>query len=165
MSHVERDYMNFPKKRIIAICILLLISLGSCSNLPEENQNWVIITKNQSEKTGMASWLVNRDSFWTPSAEDILQLEESLTEYLSQNSIYFIQQPPVWERLDEYHRQYVGLERGGKKIIYGNFFCDSMGLDWRETFIVVIDGGECYFQIEYDVEDMIFIMLMVNGVS
>jgi hypothetical protein len=166
MSQVERDYyMNLLKKMIIAISILNLISLGSCNNLPEENQNWVIVTKKQSEETGMASWLVNRDGFWTPSAEDILKLEERLAAYLSQNSIYFFQQPPVWERLDEYYRQYIGLTRGGKKIIYGNFFCDPMGLDWQETFVAVEDGGDCYFQVEYDVEGRFFIKLMVNGVS
>ncbi len=157
--------MNLSRKRIVAISILLLISLGSCNNLPEKNQDWVIVTKKQSEETGMASWLVNREGFWTPSAEDILKLEEGLAAYLSQNSSYFFLQPPVWESLEDYQRQYIGLERGGIQIIYGNFFCDSLGLDWQETFVVVEDGGDCYFQVEYNVESGFFIKLIVNGVS
>ncbi len=166
MGQVEREnYMNLPKKMIIVLGIFLSIALGSCNNLTEENQDWVIVTKKQSEETGMASWLVNRDGFWTPSPDDILKLEETLVAYLSKKSSYFYQQPPVWERLDEYQRQYVGLERDGKQIIYGNFFCDSMSLDWQKTFVVVIDGGDCYFQVEYDVEGGLFIMLAVNGVS
>jgi len=157
--------MNWLIKMIIAINILLMISLGSCNNLPEGNQNWMIVTKKQADETGMASWLVRSDGFWIPSADEIIKLEEDLTGYLSQNSSYFFSQPPAWERLDEYQRQYVGLERESKQIIYGNFFCDNLGLDWQETFVVVDDGGDCYFQVEYDMESGLFIMLMVNGVS
>ena len=69
----------------------------------------------------------------------------------------------MWERLDEYQRQYIGLERGGKEIIYGNFFCDNGGVDWRQKFLFMIDGGECYFQVEYDVESGLFIKLRING--
>ena len=157
--------MNLTYKVVLFVSLFLLITLGSCNNPPNESQNWLVVTKKQAEKTGMASWLVQSEGFWTPSDDDIHKLEENLVGYLSQNSSYFISQPPAWERLDEYQRQYVGLEREGRQIIYGNFFCDTMGMDWHETFVVVDDGGDCYFQIEFDVEDEMFIMLIVNGVS
>ena len=165
--------------------ISLLISLVSCSILPDEkmsfdipstatpnslesptveaNQSWVIVTKEQAEE--IASWLGGSGGFWTPSADDIFKLEEGLAEYLSQNSSYFYRQPPVWEQFDEYQRQYIGLERGGRQIIYGNFFCNNLGMDWRKKLVIVDDGGDCYFQVEYNVEDGAFIMLIVNGVS
>jgi hypothetical protein len=38
-----------------------------------------------------------------------------------------------------------------------------MGMDWRQNVISVEDGGECYFQVEYDLESGTFIWLMVNG--
>jgi len=161
--------MNLRNKLNLAMGILLLIFLVSCSTLPlesptvEVNQNWVIVTKEQAEE--IASWLGGSGGFWTPSADDIFKLEERLAEYLSQNSSYFFSQPPTWERLDEYQRQYIGLERGGRQIIYGNFFCNNLGMDWRKTLVIVDDGGDCYFQVEYDVEDGALIMLLVNGVS
>jgi hypothetical protein len=71
----------------------------------------------------------------------------------------------VWERLDEYQRQYIGLERNGKQIIYGNYFCDNMGKNWRSEIVFVLDGGDCYFQVEYDVESGTFTKLLVNGES
>ena len=166
----------------LAIGILILINLVTCDALPgdkppvnipltataesptaEANQNWMIVTKEQAEE--IASWLGGSGGFWTPSADDIFKLEEGLAEYLSQNSSYFYRQPPVWERLDEYQRQYIGLERGGRQIIYGNFFCNNLGMDWRKKLVIVDDGGDCYFQVEYDVEDGAFIKLLVNGVS
>ena len=142
---VWRD-MNLRNKLKLAIGILLLINLVSCNALPDKkssvdtpstatatspesptaevNQNWVIVTRKQAEE--IASWLGGSGGFWTPSADDIFKLEEGLAEYLSQNSSYFYRQPPVWERIDEYQRQYIGLERGGRQIIYGNFFCNNL---------------------------------------
>ena len=166
----------------VTIGILLLINLAACDalsndeppvNIPSTataespkvvaNQDWVIVTKEQAEE--IASWLGGSGGFWTPSADDIFKLEEGLVEYLSQNSSYFYRQPPAWEQLDEYQRQYIGLERGGRQIIYGSFFCNNLGMDWRQKLVIVEDGGDCYFQVEYNVEDGAFIMLMVNGVS
>jgi hypothetical protein len=169
-------------KHRLFISILFLLNMIACSVLSGENpsvdspptkpsqsppvtddQNWVIFTEEQAEEMELASWLVDSDGFWTPSVDDILNLEEKIVEYLSQNSSYFYRQPPVWERLHEYQRQYIGLERGGRKIIYGNYFCNSGGVDWQQKLVIVIDGGECFFQIEYDVESELFIKLLVNG--
>jgi len=155
----------------LAISMFLLMNLVACDSLLDdkppalpENQNWVIITNEHAEKMGIAAWLVESEGFWTPSADDVLNLEGKIAEYLSQNSVVFSDQPPVWERLDEYRRQYIGLERGGRQIIYGNYFCSNED-NWRQEFIMVIDGGECYFQVEYDVESGLFIRLLVNGES
>ena len=119
----------------LAMGVLLLISLLSCSNLPEANQNWVIITRKQPERILIDSRLKESDGFWTPSANDIYKLEEGIAEYLNQNSRNFTSQPPAWERLDEYQRQYIGLERGGKQIIYGNYFCEEDD-NWRKEFVL-----------------------------
>ena len=125
--------------------------------------NWVIFSRERAEALGITSWLVKSDGFWTPAADDVMILENKLAAYLSQNSTLFYHQPPVWERLEAYQRQYFGLERGGTRIIYGNYFCDNGGKDWRLGLVFVMDGGECYFQVEYDVENGAFISLMVNG--
>jgi len=166
----------------LTIGILLLINLAACDALSGDkppvdtpltataenptvvaNQNWMIVTKERAAEMGIASWLVESDGFWMPSGDDIIKLEEKIGEYLSQNSGQFYRQPPVWERLDEYQRQYIGLERGDRQIIYGNYFCDSGRVDWLQELVIVEDGGDCFFQVEYDVESEMFIKLLVNG--
>ena len=129
--------------------------------------NWVIFSAKQAGKIQeeIASWLFDSESYWTPSADEISEIEDEIAGYLDQNSKEFYWEPPVWERLDEYQRQYIGLMRGGKRIIYGNYFCDSGKQNWRQDFVFAIDGGECYFQVEYDVESGLFIKLRVNGES
>ena len=184
MHNIKEKTQNTFK---LVIGFLLAMSLVACSSLPGEkppvdvpstgtpenlenptttaNKNWVVITKERAEEMRVTAWLVGSDGLWTPSADDILKLEEKIAEYLSQNSNSFYSQPPVWERLDEYQRQYIGFERGGRQIIYGNFFCNNLGMDWRKKLVIVEDGGDCFFQVEYDVESEMFIKLLVNGVS
>jgi len=129
------------------------------------DQNWAIITENQAEEMGLGAWLAKSDGFWTPSEDDILILEEKIGEFLSQNSSLFNYGEPVWERIGKYQRQYIGLQRDGSEIIYGNYFCDNHGKNWRLEWVSVLDGGNCYFQVEYDVQQGDFILLMVNGES
>jgi hypothetical protein len=169
----------------LAACLLALVFLISCNAFPLENpsaatpnpsmqknleiqkamadQNWVIFPAKNAAKIEIVSWLFESDGYWTPSVDDILKVEENIAEYLSQNPNKFYWQPPVWQRLDEYQRQYIGLERGGKQIIYGNFFCKGGNNNWRYEFVFAIDGGDCYFQVEYDLERGLFIKLLVNG--
>jgi hypothetical protein len=127
------------------------------------SRNWVIIEKRRAEELGVASWLSQSEGFWTPSTDDILELEMKIGEYLHENSGQFHRQPSIWERLDEYRRQYVGYEIGGKRIIHGNFFCSYEDVDWQRQFVMALDGGECYFQVDYDVESESFIRLRVHG--
>lgn len=132
---------------------------------PEENQNWVILPGVSAEEVEMATWLFGSDDFWTPSEDDISAIEEKITDYLKENAEQFYWQPPVWQQLEAYQRQYIGLVRDGRQIILGNYFCDSGSKNWRRDLVFAIDGGECYFQVEYDVEVGIFIMLQINGES
>ena len=101
--------------------------------------------------------------YWTPSENDVLTLHNELGSYLQKNSDRFEgQKTPIEERLDEYNRQHIGIILEGKKIIYANYFCDSVQ-DWRKDFVFVMDGGDCFFQFKYDVDTAEFFDLLVNG--
>jgi len=148
-------------------------SLLSISATPESSkspallagQNWVVFDQEYAEEMGVGSWLLESDGFWTPALDDISKVEAEIAGYLSRNSHLFYHQPPVWQRLDEYQRQYIGFGRKGGRFIYGNFFCDSGSANWREDLVSVEDGGECFFQVEYDPEGGLFTKIMVNGES
>lgn len=171
----------------IPIGLLLLLAMMSCNGIPDQNrigsdpdtpskdnstnpvdagdEKWVILRKVPAGNEEIASLLFESDGFWTPSVDDIQLIEGKIVDYLTQNANKFFWQPPVWERLDEYNRQYIGLERGAKKIIFGNFFCESGKQDWKKDLIFAIDGGECYFQVEFDLESGLFSSLRINGES
>lgn len=103
---------------------------------------------------------------WTPQPEQIAALEAALVPFLQNADDPWLKpDPPIWERLPDYERQYAGLVEEGQRIIYGNFFCDGEIFEWQQEWIVVDDGGDCYFQIKYDVERDRLFDLSVNGAA
>lgn len=107
----------------------------------------------------------NFEGYWMPSGQDVLALEEQLGPYLQAHADQFFGHPTVWEQLHEYHRQYAGLTVDGAPLIYANFFCGEGQMDWLTEWVIVLDGGDCYFQVLYNVKNDTFIRLQVNGES
>ena len=57
----------------------------------------------------------------------------------------------------------MGIVRNGRQVIFANFFCDTFGVDWRRQPLMVDDGGDCFFVVEYDPATGAFSHLMING--
>lgn len=52
----------------------------------------------------------------------------------------------------------------GERVIYAAFFCRALD-DWQTEVIDILDGGDCYFQVGYNVDTGEFIYFSVNGES
>ena len=103
---------------------------------------------------------------WTPQPEQIAALEAALIPFLQTAEDPWLKpDPPIWERLPAYERQYAGFIIDDKHIIYGNFLCDGENFELWRDWVVVNDGGDCYFQVKYDVENDALFDLWVNGES
>ena len=115
-----------------------------------------------ADTVDLDSVLININDFedlWTSTDDDVLQLEAGLADYLEQNA-----QPEhtrIWQELADYKRQYVGIVQDGQAKIYANFFCEGDNSD--TTLVIVLDGGDCYFHVLYNVEEEQFSYLSVNG--
>jgi len=105
--------------------------------------------------------------FWTPEIADVLKMERRLPAFLRHERKpprgAAAGRQPLWKRVASYKRQYFGLVRQGRWIVRANFFCDAAGKDWRREPVVGKDGGDCYFQVEYDPKTGRFSDLTVNG--
>jgi hypothetical protein len=103
--------------------------------------------------------------YWTPAQEDVQPLEERLAAFVQKAAP--ARSPELWKKLDGYKRQYVGLVLAGRKVIYANFVCTSVVEEsfpnWQSQPVQVDDGGDCFFQVDYDVESGEFSNLMVHG--
>jgi hypothetical protein len=64
-------------------------------------------------------------------------------------------------------RQYVGIVRGGRRYLYGNFFPEDVshepGTAWLRTALQVCDGGPAFFGVEFDVAAGHFTHVAFNG--
>ncbi|MGB7923877.1 MAG: hypothetical protein WCF57_11590, partial [Pyrinomonadaceae bacterium] len=94
--------------------------------------------------------------------EDVVKLEGKLEFHLRR--VTDKRSPALWIKLGEYKRQYAGIVENDRRKIYANFFCiGAKIMDWKMRPVAVEDGGDCFFQIKYDVEAGTFSDLYING--
>ena len=100
--------------------------------------------------------------YWTPTKEDVLKAEEKLEPYLTRLAPR--QSPDLGKKLVQYRRQYVGIFYNGYKYLYMNFFCHNFKADdWKNSPVIVMDGGDCFFRLWYDIASGTFSRLNING--
>ena len=99
---------------------------------------------------------------WQPAAADILAFEAALPAELATHrfaNVDWSQWPQAWAR------QYVGILRGGRRFIYGNFVPREVGDDaggGTAPHIICV-GGPVFFGAEYDLEARRVTHIAFNG--
>ncbi|MEO0535226.1 MAG: hypothetical protein AAF215_15310 [Cyanobacteria bacterium P01_A01_bin.123] len=107
--------------------------------------------------------------FWSPSAADIAHLEAQilpalLTDERLSDGVGFNPVRPLEEALPDYGRQYFGyFTTDGEAIIYTSFFCNASVEDLMDGGGPPLDGGDCYFQIHYNIDTDEYFDLYVHG--
>jgi len=103
----------------------------------------------------------NVSDYWSPSAAEVIAIEKLLPELIRKSGHKL--------NLSGSDRQYIGVTRKGKKVIYLNSFPgsvpESAHLDWRTKALVICDGGAAFWGAEIDPDDNTFHNLEFNGVA
>ena len=95
---------------------------------------------------------------WTPTTDDVLRAEAGLAKYLAGAA------PSLAVKYSGYLRQYTGFVADGRKKILMNFLCwDPETPGWRCSRVEVLDGGDCYFRIVFDMTTGQYEAFQVNG--
>src|SRR5205814_4321209 len=148
-----------------ALCCFLFLApfvFAQAASLPDR---CAILPESQGPALmRQCSRLAPRDvsSFWSPSGAQILALEQRLPEFLRKS------QPQI--KLTNYFWQYVGILSHGRKLIYLNAFIKG-GLganpktDWKTTAVIICDGGDGFWGVEFDPVENTFQHLETNGVA
>ncbi len=138
------------------LLLMLTLSIVACNLVvtpppPSQiNPNGVIFTAEQTNASLDAIWPEPTDT-WTPSEADVAALEADLPAYLETAENQWLQDdPPIVERVPDYMRQYLGIVENKQQIVYANFFCTIDQINWHNEFVLVMDGGDCYFQVKYN---------------
>ncbi|HEU0098726.1 MAG TPA: hypothetical protein VFQ67_08105 [Allosphingosinicella sp.] len=104
------------------------------------------------------------EGWWQPEAEDLARFEAALPAAAAA-----AREGPALDLsrfATEYHRQYVGTLRAGRRLIYGNFYQAGLaapGRNWRREPTIACDGAPSFFGAEYDVESGTITHLAFNG--
>ena len=166
----------YGRKCIFALLLLVLPvgrGIAESSALGQLIGTGIIFSTAEVKK--VAEWDAELDMgppYWVPTAEDITQLEGRLVPYLhneassDHDKFRRTQINEIINKLSRYKRQYLGFTSYGKKWILVNGFCaDTMGVDkiWREHFVSMADGGQCFFKVRFEPSDLHFEQLEING--
>lgn len=93
--------------------------------------------------------------YWRPTPRMIAELEQRLQTLLTYESRL--------EPLRSYIGQYAGVASGGRRVIYASFLLQPLDVPWQEQVVVMCDGGNRAWGIDYDVATKTFGELRVNG--
>lgn len=83
---------------------------------------------------------------WKPSASQIAKMEQQLDNYLRQHY------PAIRQQIHQSYFQYAGLIRKQHRFIYINVIDEyaQNSPDWRHTAMIICDGGDRFWGLEYD---------------
>lgn len=121
----------------------------------------IIITQDKARDFMKSFSNIEEKDAWTPLKDDVLKLEGKIESYLKQAAAK--KSPKLWSKIAPYKRQYVGLVRNNRRVIFVNFFCQAYDINWKTTAVAVQDGGDCFFTVFYDLGRAAFSNLQING--
>ncbi len=140
---------------ILVFFLLLSVQAGASTNW----QTYGVILKGQQAKALLqqCSRVIPEkvSAQWTPSAQQIDQLESKFPAFKQT-----LKRPKA--QLSSFYRYYAGFIAGGRKIIYIDLF-PKPSLAWRSQGMMVCDGGEQYWGVEFEVKTGEFVNAAFSG--
>jgi len=107
----------------------------------------------------MASWIHVPGGTWQPTAH-VAELRDGLEPFVMRAAAEQRKRLPAWS---SYTFQYQGRTEQDAKTIFINAFCSPAPRDVKTQFVLVLDGGACYFRVKYDPASKAFFDLEFNG--
>ncbi len=99
-------------------------------------------------------------SSWMPTRSDVAELEERLPDFVAHQSGFH-------RSVAGDYKQYVGIVRGVRRLIFVNAFSIPDGApvttDWKSRPIVWGGGGDTVWRVEFDPQQKTFEAFEVNG--
>jgi hypothetical protein len=165
--------------RLIAVLFLLLFAVSGCSvfdlftvSVPAQNLHItmdgfdaVIFEAANSAQAGLG-YAFNDPiiDYWTPTEAQVMALEAGLVPFLESEVSADYYRYGFWEDLPTYKRQYFGITfNQGQPLILANYFCVDQFEYWLDTYVMVMDGGDCFFHLLYDPTSASYSDLRING--
>jgi hypothetical protein len=110
---------------------------------------------------GSPAWFLVRGGDWEPDPTITVQLQSGLQPAVATLAGNTFKRFRPWQ---EYKFQYQGQQSNSSRYVFISATCHSdESWDLTERFVLVLDGGPCYFEIKYDPTLQRFYDLLVHG--
>ena len=170
-----------PLRRFIATLTPIMLGIAGCPSstaedlapatllITETHYQGVLFNEAEARRQRL-DVLITTDNlqFWSPSVTDVARMEAQILPALLTNrqlsdGVGWEGGQPLEVALPNYTRQYFGyLTADGARIIYTSFFCD-VPVENLTVVSAIADGGDCFFQIHYNIDTHEYFDLHVNG--
>lgn len=111
------------------------------------------------------------DGFWTPTSDEIDNVEKDVIEFLSgptsenidNGGMYPRVKSNILDSISNYKCQYIGIYRKKEKLILCNYFHENGYInDWKNNWVIVMDGGYWYWGLRYNFNTKTIEAVVVN---
>jgi hypothetical protein len=108
----------------------------------------------------VGSWVAMSGGAWSPSPTQVTEIQGGLKPFVLHQATEQRRKLPDWS---SYTFQYQGRLDGGLKVVFINAFCISPPEHTQQQFVLVLDGGTCFFEVKYDPNKKRFFQLTFHG--
>jgi hypothetical protein len=98
--------------------------------------------------------------YWTPTEHELVVFESGLTKYLRKMKL----KRSLLRTLPSFTREHLGNAVDGRRTLTALFFCRTPD-GWGRRLIIVNDGGDCFFDVQYDPLRREYLSIVVHGDS
>lgn len=154
----------------MSLLVLLLVLTWSFAESPDldapviEFAPWIPVRVNGNEGVilprdaapELVAWDDPIDGYWLPGEEWLARAEDAVAREAA--GIADKDRKPVIRG----YRQYAGFIANGERLMFISSMCSPFD-NWRNSVIVVSDGGPCYWHAVYNVDTDELESLTVNG--
>lgn len=176
-------WATFKMMRTIIKIITVLFVLTSCQD--QGNKTDQNITEADFLNTEKETILIDTEwndyndyKQWNPDKNDFQILREAINKAIQNNEFDFLKKPII-KSVKTYYRQYIPyIDENGDRIIQINAFCiipevppnegknNKWGkMDWKNEFVLIFDGGNCYWQMKINIDKKEYFDFRTNGVT
>ncbi len=160
---------------VIKSIIILFFGIVSCKNsdrkineLGLDQRSTLLINSEYN------TWIKEQYKLekWEPNSMDIEAAHDLIEIAIKDNKFNFLAKP-IKQNFKKYYRQYIPyINKNGDRIIEVNAFCkipeypvdgDIKSMDWEKKYVNIMDGGECYWQIKLNLDQMKYFDLNINS--
>ena len=135
------------KALLYAGCVMLMVA-GCSHHLADEKRDEMTIFTSEQASEARFPHLPRTTVFWTPSESTVRYALPDIRKTLAEKS------PATASKFAQYRCQVMGVIVDGRKVISFNFFSNDISAErWRTKPVIVFDGGDSTFQVEFDVQD------------
>ncbi len=108
----------------------------------------------------IGSWSDIPGGSWHPGEVAIAEIRSGVRQFVQESAKKRGKNLQEWSL---YSFQYQAREKAGQRFVFINAFCIAPPDYAQKRFVLVTDGGPCFFNLKYDPQRRVFFDLEFNG--